>query len=290
MSKLFDALSSLEARESGGQEAIHYLTEKREDRGRRKVPVWTLPLLVFLFFAAAGLGFILSLSSFKIGHTGRAAGFDLRQQQAKTDRTAPTTIPAMPTTMIDNREPLKIHDELLEIPNKDLKDNAPSGAKQIAAQDLIKMHEAGHFTPKPGPDTAYKEKNGPEQDRLEKIRPEKARENISNGGHELALPPSHEFVKDEPGLITREHLLQQAEEYRAAGRMEEAAGLYRTVWAKTGDPGVANNLAAALLVLGRAKEAEGVLSEALKKAPDDVDLKFNLDLARRKLAQAVRDR
>ncbi|MGQ9498902.1 MAG: tetratricopeptide repeat protein [Dissulfurimicrobium sp.] len=272
MSKLFDALNSLEARKSEGQEAIYYCTEKQEDKGRWKRPVWMLPLLVFLFFVAVGLGFILSLSSLKMGHTRGAAGFD-PGRQIKTDVAAP----AMPTTpaisAVDDKKD-----------KKDIKDNTRSDAGSRAVPDSD-MREADYLAQKP----VSKRKNIQEKTRSEKNGQGKAREKILNGGHELALPPSHEFVKDESGL-TSEHLLQQAEEYRIAGRMEEAVELYRTVWAKTGDARVANNLAAALLVLGRAKEAEGILSEALKKAPDDIDLKFNLDFARRKLTQAVHDR
>jgi len=43
---------------------------------------------------------------------------------------------------------------------------------------------------------------------------------------------------------------------------------------------VGNNLAAALLRLGRAGEARAVLQKALRNAPDDRDLLLNLRLAK----------
>ncbi|NDY42322.1 hypothetical protein G3N55_05630, partial [Dissulfurirhabdus thermomarina] len=66
-----------------------------------------------------------------------------------------------------------------------------------------------------------------------------------------ARQASEPAVPADPGAWTRKALLQQAEEYRLAGRLRDAARLYRAYLAERPDPAVANNLAGVLILLGR---------------------------------------
>jgi len=75
-------------------------------------------------------------------------------------------------------------------------------------------------------------------------------------------------------------MVQTAEECRNRGDFAEAARLYRKVWEKSGDPLVANNLAASLMMLGKNREALAILQQALERHPGDADLEYNLEAAR----------
>ena len=75
-------------------------------------------------------------------------------------------------------------------------------------------------------------------------------------------------------------LVQTAEECRNRGDFAEAARLYRKVWEKSGDPLVANNLAASLMMLGKNREALAILQQALERHPGDADLEYNFEIAR----------
>lgn len=70
--------------------------------------------------------------------------------------------------------------------------------------------------------------------------------------------------------------LHQAEQRRRAGDWNGAIALFTKVWEISGNPGVANNLAASLMQVGRLPEAENILSKALQQTPDDQDLQQNL--------------
>ncbi len=105
-------------------------------------------------------------------------------------------------------------------------------------------------------------------------------------------PPSDEMELTQPTtvhnpvaldvFVSRRHkqLVQAAEESRNRGDFSEAARLYRMVWEESGDPLVANNLAASLMMLGKNSEALAILQQALEKHPGDTDLRYNLEIAR----------
>lgn len=75
--------------------------------------------------------------------------------------------------------------------------------------------------------------------------------------------------------------LHQAELYRRSGEWEGAILLYQRVWDITGDPGVANNLAASLIEMKRFEEALKILKESSAIAPNDPDIKMNLSIVKR---------
>ena len=72
--------------------------------------------------------------------------------------------------------------------------------------------------------------------------------------------------------------LHQAEELRRKGDWDGAISLYTRIWQQGQDPGVANNLAASLIFRKRFPEAQKVLKDALKLAPNDPDLLSNYQL------------
>lgn len=72
--------------------------------------------------------------------------------------------------------------------------------------------------------------------------------------------------------------LHQAELYRHNGEWEGAIALYQRVWNISGEPGVANNLAAALIQVNRLEDALKILHEASNIAPNDPDIKENLKI------------
>lgn len=98
----------------------------------------------------------------------------------------------------------------------------------------------------------------------------------------VEITPSTGHHPTTPGLfVSRRHkqLILAAEESRNRGDFAEAARLYRKVWEKSGDPWVANNLAASLMMLGKHREALAILRQALEKHPGDADLEYNLEIA-----------
>ncbi len=72
-------------------------------------------------------------------------------------------------------------------------------------------------------------------------------------------------------------LLFQAERLRKEGDMISAIRLYKKIWERTQNPLVANNLAALLMKQERYREAKEILQKAIKLSPDDEDLRYNLE-------------
>ncbi|MGB9711582.1 MAG: tetratricopeptide repeat protein [Dissulfurimicrobium sp.] len=287
MSRLFDALKELETREGGGHETLHYLAERDDGERHAKRPVWVAPLLVVLFFVAVGLGFIVSINLWwRVGAAGKTAvtglnnishgkaanGTDNMAPSAQTqirrigrDKVAQssavqTVSPSMPSEDLKNK---------VSMPTAALYGFMATKAGDTACEPYV--GQIDHSIQKDARNRVYVSK---EEDAVP--------ENGATGVSRQRLPVAHISQPENTTDLIQKSLIQQAEEYRLAGRMEDAVRLYRTIWRKTGDVDVANNLGAALLVLGRTKEAEQVLQEALKKAPADMDIRFNLNLAREK--------
>ena len=79
--------------------------------------------------------------------------------------------------------------------------------------------------------------------------------------------------------------LHQAELYRHSGEWEAAIALYQRVWNISGEPDVANNLAAALIQVNRLEDALEILREASIIAPNDPDIKENIEILRQLMRQ-----
>lgn len=107
------------------------------------------------------------------------------------------------------------------------------------------------------------------------------REPISVGRN---FPTSQSTIINESKAKTS-RWLHQAELYRHNGEWDGAIALYQRVWDITGEPGVANNLAAALIQVNRPEEALKILMEGSNIAPNDPDIKQNLTIIKQLLKQ-----
>ncbi len=95
---------------------------------------------------------------------------------------------------------------------------------------------------------------------------------LSSGQNQHMLKTSGIFSPD----VKR--MLQQAKELQDSGHIRQAADIYENLWNSTQNPLIANNFAACLIVCGKLKEARTVLKDALEIAPNDPDLLYNLAL------------
>lgn len=79
----------------------------------------------------------------------------------------------------------------------------------------------------------------------------------------------------------RKRIVYQAEKMREQDDFPKAFVLYKKAWAFGPNPDIANNLAAILIQSRQYEEAEKYLKQAISLAPDDEDLRFNLEIARK---------
>ncbi len=77
----------------------------------------------------------------------------------------------------------------------------------------------------------------------------------------------------------RKRILYQAEKMREQGDLPKALTLYKKAWSFGPNPDIANNLAAILIQSRQYKKAEDYLQQVISLAPDDEDLRFNLEIA-----------
>jgi tetratricopeptide (TPR) repeat protein len=77
----------------------------------------------------------------------------------------------------------------------------------------------------------------------------------------------------------RKRIVYQAEKMREQGDLSKALVLYKKAWAFCPNPDIANNLAAILIQSRQFEEAEDYLEQVISLAPDDEDLRFNLNIA-----------
>ncbi len=74
----------------------------------------------------------------------------------------------------------------------------------------------------------------------------------------------------------QKRLLYRAEKLRKSGLENQALALYKKIWNKSHNPLVANNLAAILMEKGEYQEAKDILEQAIDISPGDNDLIYNL--------------
>ncbi len=113
---------------------------------------------------------------------------------------------------------------------------------------------------------------------------------VTKPRQKLRLPStSHPLSQKHKLLSARmKRLLYQAERLRRDGAARDALKLYRQIWTHTGNPLVANNLAALLIEKARYKEARDILKEALRISPSDKDLNYNLLQVEKYLQRAAK--
>lgn len=310
MSKLFDALKELDGRQPPVRSPVDYATERR---GERKWPPggwrpWVLPAIVAAFFVVFGSFFVLTLGSWR--YKAVKAVSQARTDFARLDKAAPAHVLQKPVPA-PNPAPGKENaaagpSDTLAVTRRSAinasivsiaktagagapgKEGGPVGlhpssaarhkvdAAPVSPPGLVKEGGAGSKERNKGYDATA-------QDKKKTVT---VREAGPVKGGALKDAGRSEVVSGGIGsFISTERDLQRAEDLRRSGDFEEAAVIYRAVWLKTGDVRVANNLGAALLAVGRPQEAADVLKEALKKAPEDEDIKFNLGLALERLDQ-----
>ncbi len=176
----------------------------------------------------------------------------------------------------------------------------PQPLEPAEAEPLTEQPEPQPTTPpQAAPRPLQREEVPPVEENLEENREEEIQNPVfpaqTTGSSEFtaAGPPAQERAaaaihpqprRAEPGsddYFKLKQWLHQAEELRRKGEWDSAIILYRKVWREGRDPAVANNLAASLLYRNRLAEAQQVLAEALKIAPDDPELRENEKLAHR---------
>lgn len=87
--------------------------------------------------------------------------------------------------------------------------------------------------------------------------------------------------KEQSRARQRKRILYQAEKVREQGDLPNALILYKKAWSYDPNPAIANNLAAILIQSRQYEEAEEYLKQVIALAPEDEDLRFNLEIARK---------
>jgi hypothetical protein len=87
-----------------------------------------------------------------------------------------------------------------------------------------------------------------------------------------------EEVQQQHRQVAKKRLMYQAEKLRIQGDLSRALPLLKEAWEKEHDPDLGNNIAAILIGYEQYDEAEQYLRKALKLAPEDKDLLFNLEI------------
>ncbi len=88
-----------------------------------------------------------------------------------------------------------------------------------------------------------------------------------------------EMEKEQNRNRQRKRIVYQAEKMREENNLAQALTLYKKAWLFGPNPGLANNLAAILIQSRQYEEAEEYLKQAISLAPDDEDLRYNLNIA-----------
>ena len=267
MSRLFDALQSIEKRQ-GGKESpdIPFSDAAGASPGQDRRTPWMLfaGIVILITATAAGGMFILNM----LEQT------TVRQDKAQQVQVAPRlltkTVPTAPPSGekdITDLPPPESHGA----------GKAPSRQNGRSAKLAASMSQDPADLLSRLPDSPHVPKS-----RARKKRTGAAAQLQDSTRHPKKSPGSHTAANRQvsrmPGLFSPEvkRMLQQAEELRTSGRVNDAANVYDALWRRTKSPLIANNLAACLMITGQVDKAREILEKALKLNPDDSDLQYNL--------------
>ncbi len=268
MSRLFDALQSIEKRH-GGKESPDIPFSgaaggASPGQSRRRPWLLYAGIVILITATAAGGMFIMNMLE------QTTARHDKAQQVQVAPRVIANTVPTAPPAGargITDLPPPESHGA----------GKAPSRQNGRSARLAAAMSQ----------DPADLLSRLPDSPHVSKRRERKRRTGAVVPLQDSTRPPkkspgSHTAVDGQvsrmPGLFSPEvkRMLQQAEELRTSGRVNDAANVYDALWRRTKSPLIANNLAACLMVTGQVDKAREILEKALKLNPDDSDLQYNL--------------
>ena len=263
MSRLFEALNSLESTTAGIQELPVFEKGEPESRKAGRMAKRQVIILPLIISAAVVLGAVFYwLSSTLNTREIREAGGTV-QKAAKAESAITGTGlekgPAAP-----DETGIKMH-------------KRPSQKKQAA---LI-----------PGNQGRVLEEHTPPfytKSRRERPLSRSISSNTKKSGGAAAEGPSYGLgrIRIRPSssriLNSRQkRLLYRAEILRKNGDMEEAAAIYEKIWQQTRNAQVGNNLAGLLILNRDLDKARGILNSVIKINPDDPDIKYNMSLLER---------
>ncbi len=291
MSKLYNALERLEQiaeEQSDDQETAQILTRERTAGRASSLPWRTLALSLGLILL--GL-LVLGLLSWWQGwlHLPAPTG-DERRTAASAERPEAAVLPVPQTQPVDTDDPTAVpaaDPSVVSIataggdistvqPNIQEQTKESSSAPSVRQQPVPDRRQAGADL---AGQQDRQDLSEPQDQKVARGSRTAASVRIADSSVRLKTPAGSPASERQGAMFSR--WLLQAEQRRQEGDWAGAARLYRLVWESTGNPAVANNLAASLLQLGKVAEARVVLEKALQTAPGDRDLLLNRELAER---------
>ncbi len=257
MSRLFEALQSIEKRQSGGSSdpAVPFSgTAQTAPVQSRSRPLLLYAGIILLITATAGIGvFIVNMleETSQKQITVKDPAMPVAEETGIAGLPRPESVQHKTFDAVKSSRSGKYSGRKVQNPAELLSTLPKVPAKKIVTQKGLNKHDKDSEVHVP-----------------------------SKAANSRVQAVSRETVRPLPGLFTPEtkRMLQQAEELRVHGRMKDAAEVYETLWRRTKNPLVANNLAACLMMSNNTKKARKVLEKALEQNPDDSDLRYNLQI------------
>jgi tetratricopeptide (TPR) repeat protein len=268
MSELFSALQKLEKQNTLKAPQLPPLgPEAGKGGGKQKTPYLKSIVLFTLIMIIAVLGFLL-LSS------GQMKMFFLKAEQEKTVSPAPD-YKEQPDILTTGETSLPV---AADVEIKSVIETEEGGQPQIKNYPHVL---AGTVSPE-SPTTLKKIAIIPMADAVA-LKISETRES-SEDDLKKQLEELENALIEKQRIQTRQEfrgkrLLHRAEKLRREGRMAQALSLYKKAWHNNPTPAIANNIGAILIGMDSYKEAKSYLDKALRLAPGDQDILFNLTIA-----------
>ncbi len=280
MSKLFDALKRLE--EGSDKRLDIPVSFASEEKPNRKVLLkkpWFIPLVCIVVLCA--LGFLSLFWVEKMFEKGSIQPQIVQNRQKIQEELQ--TAPFAPSVVVEpqNESQPQTNISLIEQSEKQpVEDEKQIDVDNKANEQPVSHENIGIVAPNQSEDVKVTD----EVDSSKTMPEPPELPNVSIVQQAPVVVVSQVGPSEAESARFRKGLLSQAELMRQNGKLDEAATIYKQIWKETGRVEVANNLAATLMLAGREAEAVLILEEALKKAPSDEDLRYNLDVCNERIA------
>ncbi len=286
MSRLFDALKSLEGEAAGHSSQPPPVGCKEPFAPKRRIS-WTRPALLLMVFLASGLILVLTYEKWgnKLLEIAGQSSLDTHYKLAGHPR--PYAKPLPPTQAMERSASDSLHKkEMAESLFNAKQNNKPE--KKEALQNVTSLHKSN--AAKAVSTGKYRKVVNNTSSRAGKALPIRKKKAKPKRYQNLTLPDVMPKAavpeRNRPDYVRlRNALLSQAEEYRQNGQWKLALKSYEKLWQFSKEPDIANNYAGVLIVLGEYGKALKILKEAAKSAPSDKDIMRNMMIAEKKIEQ-----